>query len=244
MAATTTIDNSGLLEHLLAAFETRFEAQVLVIVAGTGRVLKIAENGDVDAVFVHAPKAEEAFVRAGFGVERHRVMVNDFILIGPSHDPAAVRGQITAAQALHAIAMHQATFVSRGDHSGTHQKELAIWQQAELQPGGQRWYFEVGQGAGATLQVANHKQAYTLIDRGTFLAYSGKLELDIVHEGDPMYVNPYSVIAVNPQRHPHVNHKLTAAFIDWLISTEGQQRIGSYQQHGQVLFRPYGERQR
>ena len=242
LAATTTIDNSGLLQHLLAAFEARFEARVRVITAGTGRVLKIAANGDVDVVFVHAPNAEAEFVQAGFGVRRQTVMVNDFILIGPSHDPADVRGQSTAAQALLSIATHQAAFVSRGDNSGTHKKEQLVWQQAELKPQGQTWYFEVGQGMGATLQIADNKQAYTLVDRGTYLSYRGTLELGIVHEGDPVYVNPYSVIAVNPQRHPHVNYKLATAFIDWLISAEGQQRIGSYQKHGQVLFRPYGVR--
>lgn len=238
LGATTTIDNSGLLPHLLAFFEQHAEVQVHVVIGGTGQVLKFGEQGDVDVVWVHAPQAEAAFVQSGFGVQRHTVMVNDFMLIGPRHDPASIRGQPTAVQVLRRIAAHQAVFISRGDDSGTHKKERALWREAGLAPEKQRWYLEVGQGMGATVRIANTKQAYTLVDRGTYLAYNSALELVILHEGDPVYTNPYSVIAVNPQRHPHVNHALAKAFINWLISPAGQQRIGSYRKQGQVLFHP------
>ena len=238
LGATTTIDNSGLLQHLLAPFEQYARAKVHVVVGGTGQVLKFGQQGDVDVVWVHAPQAEAAFVQAGFGEKRHRVMTNDFVLIGPSRDPAGVRGQPTAVQALRRIAAQRAVFISRGDESGTHQKERALWRAASLTPANQGWYLEVGQGMGATIQIANTKQAYTLVDRGTYLAYNASLQLVIVHEGDPVYANPYHVIAVNPQRHPHVNHELAMTFIHWLISPQAQFRIGSYRKQGQVLFRP------
>ncbi len=238
LGATTTIDNSGLLQHILAAFEHHAGVQVHGVVGGTGQVLKFGEHGDVDVVWTHAPQAEAAFVRSGFGVQRHVVMVNDFVLIGPRNDPAGVRGQPTAVQALRRIAARHAVFISRGDDSGTHKKERELWRQAGVAPERHPWYVEVGQGMGATAQIANAKQAYTLIDRGTYLAYHQALDLIIVHQGDPVCTNPYSVIAVNPQRHPHVNQALARAFIHWLLSPAGQQRIGSYRKQGQVLFHP------
>lgn len=238
LGATTTIDNSGLLLHILASFEQHAGIQVHVVIGGTGQVLKLGEHGDVDVVWVHAPQAEAAFIQSGFGVQRHTVMANDFVLIGPRDDPAGVRDQPTAGQALRRIATHQAVFISRGDDSGTHKKERALWRQAGLPPEKQRWYLEVGQGMAATVQIANTKQAYTLVDRGTYLAYNPSLELSILHEGDPVYTNSYSMIAVNPQRHPHVNHALARTLINWLLSPEGQQLIGSYRKQGQVLFHP------
>lgn len=241
LATTTSTENSGLLQHLLPVFEQRHQARVDVIAVGTGRALKLGENGDVDVVLVHAPRAEDAFVEAGFGVYRRRVMANDFVLLGPLEDPAQAGGQSSAAEAMRHIASHQAVFISRGDESGTHKKEQTLWQRANITPSGQRWYLEVGQGMGATLQIAHDKGAYTLTDRGTYLSYRQRLGLQIVHEGDPIYDNPYSVIAINPQRHAHIAHKLAVTFIEWLISAEGQQLIGNYRQHGQVLFHPRAE---
>ena len=238
LATTTSTENSGLLQHVLPVFEQRFQVRVDVIAVGTGRALKLGENGDVDVVLVHAPQAEDAFVQAGFGVHRRLIMANDFVLLGPLDDPAQVRGQPHAADAMRQIASHQAIFVSRGDESGTHKKEQWLWQRAGTVPSGQRWYLEVGQGMGATLQIAHDKQAYTLTDRGTYLTYRRRLALQIVHERDSVYDNPYSAIAVNPKRHAHVAHELAIVFIDWLISIEGQQRIGSYRKHDQVLFHP------
>ncbi len=238
LATTTSTENSGLLQHLLPVFEKRDRVRVDVIAVGTGRALKLGENGDVDVILVHAPQAEEAFVKAGFGVHRRQVMANDFVLLGPPDDPAQVRGQPSAAEAMRHIASHQAVFISRGDESGTHKKERSLWQQADVTPTGQRWYLEVGQGMGATLQIAHDKGAYTLSDRGTFLSYRQRLSVQVLHEGDPVYDNPYSAIAVNPQRHTHVAHKLAVAFIEWLVSADGQQRIGNYRKHGQVLFHP------
>ncbi|MDH3598362.1 MAG: substrate-binding domain-containing protein [Candidatus Tectomicrobia bacterium] len=239
LGATTTIDNSGLLQHVLASFAQHAGARVQVVIGGTGQVLQFGQQGDVDVVWVHAPQAEAAFVQSGFGVQRHTVMANDFVLIGPHNDPAGVRDQPTAVQALRRIAAHRAVFISRGDESGTHKKERTLWQKAGVTPENQRWYLEVGQGMGAAVQIANTKQAYTLVDRGTYLAYHPALELTIVHEGDPVYTNPYSVIAVNPQRHPHVNHASAMTFIHWLTSPQGQQRIESYRKQGQVLFHPH-----
>lgn len=238
LATTTSTENSGLLQHLLPVFEQRYRARVDVIALGTGRALKLGENGDVDAVLVHAPQAEDAFVQAGYGVYRQLVMANDFVLLGPSDDPAQVRGQPSAAEAMRHIASRQAVFISRGDESGTHKKEQALWRQAGITPAGRRWYLEVGQGMGAALQVAHDKGAYTLSDRGTFLSYRQRLSVQILHEGDPIYDNPYSAIAVNPKRHAHVAHELAVAFIEWLISAKGQQHIGRYRKHGQVLFHP------
>ena len=238
LATTTSTENSGLLAYLLPSFEAHVGARVDVIAVGTGRALKLGEHGDVDVLLVHAPKAEQAFVQAGFGVARQPVMANDFVLLGPPDDPAKVRGQPDAAHAWRQIAAHHAVFISRGDASGTYIKEQALWKHAGVQPQGERWYLEIGQGMGAALLIANDKHAYTLADRGTYIAYRGKLNLKIVHEGDPRYANPYSVIAVNPRRHPHVQHALALTFIEWLTSAEGQQRIGSYRRHGQVLFYP------
>ncbi len=237
LATTTSTENSGLLAEAIPPFEQRFGVKVDVIPVGTGRALKLGQNGDVDVVLVHAPEAEEAFVQAGFGINRRAVMKNDFLLLGPPDNPAEVRG-LSAAEALKQLAARQAIFVSRGDNSGTHKKELSLWQRAGMFPNGQSWYLEVGQGMGATMRIASDKQGYTLADRGTYLAFRDILDLQIVHEGDPHYDNPYSVIAVNPQRHPHVKYILTMAFIGWLTSVEGQQLIGSYQQHDQVLFHP------
>ncbi len=238
LATTTSTDNSGLLAYLLPPFEQRFEVKVDVIAVGTGRALRLGENGDVDVVLVHAPHAEKKFVQAGFGVDRHVVMANDFVLLGPLDDPAGVRGQADVGKVFRQLSTRKAVFVSRGDDSGTHKKERGLWQQAGISPARQTWYLEVGQGMGATLQIANDKQAYTLADRGTYVSYRQKLSLQVVHEGDPLYANPYGIIAVNPKRHAHVKYELAMKLIHWLTSEAGQHRIGSYRREGQVLFHP------
>ena len=237
MATTTSTENSGLLDVLLPPFEEKLGVKVDVIAVGTGKALKLGENGDVDLVLVHARGAEDQFVRAGYGVNRRDVMYNDFILIGPSADPADIRGAKDAYQAFTQIANTQARFASRGDESGTHKKEELLWQVAEQVPQGD-WYMETGQGMGPTLQVANEKRAYTLTDRGTYLAYASKLELPILLEGDKCLFNPYGIIAVNPARHSHVKYVYAMALIGWVTSVEGQRIIAGYQESGEVLFHP------
>jgi tungstate transport system substrate-binding protein len=235
LATTTSTDNSGLLKALNPPFEQAHDAKVDVIAVGTGKALKMGQNGDVDVVLVHAPPAEEAFVAAGFGVERAPVMHNDFVLIGPAADPAGARGNVAAA-ALARIAKAGATFVSRGDDSGTHKKEKALWAAADIVPKG-RWYLAVGQGMGAVLTIADDKDAYTLTDRGTYLAYRDKLGLTVLVEGDPALFNPYHVIIVNPARHPHVKLDLARAYVAYLTGP-GQSVIAGFKAHGRQLFHP------
>jgi tungstate transport system substrate-binding protein len=237
LATTTSTDNSGLLQVLNPPFERANGVKVDVIAVGTGKALKLGENGDVDVVLVHAPPAEEAWVAAGYGVERRAVMHNDFVLIGPAADPAGVRGLATAAEALGRIARARATFVSRGDESGTHKKEKILWRAAGVSPGG-TWYLSVGQGMGAVLQIADDKGAYTLSDRGTYLAYGGKIGLTVLVEGDPALFNPYHVILVNPARHPAVKVHLARRYAAYLTGPEGQGIIAGFRAGGQVLFHP------
>lgn len=237
LATTTSTENSGLLEVLLPPFEGRFGIKVDVIPVGTGKALKLAENGDVDLVLVHCPEAEEEFISSGYGVNRREVMHNDFLVLGPPRDPAGIRGMTEVVGALRRIAHREAPFVSRGDDSGTHSKEKTLWNIAECIPKG-RWYMETGQGMGATLQIASEKSAYTLADRATFLTYKEKLGLVVLSEGDLLLYNPYSIIAVNPSRHPHVNYLYAIALIGWVTSQEGQNIIRNYRKLGQQLFYP------
>ena len=235
MATTTSTENSGLLAALLPPFEREYGIRVHVIAVGTGKALKLGENGDVDIVFVHARPADEEFVADGFGVNRREVMYNDFVIVGPAADPAQIRGSADAAAALTAIAQTKVTFVSRGDDSGTHKKEKALWQAARLRPEG-RWYMEVGQGMGATLLIASEKGAYCLTDRGTFIAYRGKADLTILCQGDERLYNPYGIMAVNPARWPHVKYVEAMALIGWVTSPGGQAIIGGFKKEGQSLF--------
>ena len=237
LATTTSTDNTGLLEVLLPPFEERFNVKVDVIAVGTGKALKLAENGDVDVVLVHAPQAEEQFMQEGFGVNRRDIMYNDFVIAGPNADPAGARGN-DAVFAFKKIASLEHPFVSRGDESGTHVKEKEVWALAEIDPRG-KWHVEAGQGMGATLQMAAEKQAYCLTDRGTFIALEKKLDLAVICEGDKRLYNPYGIIAVNPQRHPHVNYVMAMALIGWFTSPEGQKIIGDFRKNGQVLFHPH-----
>ncbi|MEE8592168.1 MAG: substrate-binding domain-containing protein, partial [Spirochaetia bacterium] len=237
LATTTSTENSGLLAELIPPFEDRTGLKVDVIAVGTGQALKLGETGDVDLVLVHARASEDAFVAAGHGVDRRDVMHNDFIILGPSRDPAGVRDMGNAAEALKAIANRRVSFISRGDDSGTHKKEKALWKQAGLSPKG-RWYRDVGQGMGAVITMSDDMQAYTLADRGTYLSMKSKIALEVLVEGDPKLFNPYGIIAVNPAKHPHVNYNGAMRFIAWITSPEGQNIIGAVQREGQVLFYP------
>lgn len=237
LATTTSTENTGLLSVLNQPFEQKTGVKVHVIAVGTGKALRLAQDGDVDVVLVHAPAAELKFVEAGFGVERQPVMHNDFILLGPPDDPATVRGADSLASAMSSLQQSQHAFVSRGDDSGTHKKELELWKMAGINPRGD-WYLSVGQGMGQVLQIANDKLAYTLSDRGTWLALRDKIDLEIVYEGAPELANPYHVILVNPTRHPHVKFDLARDYAEFIRDEEGQRIIREFQVNGQPLFYP------
>jgi tungstate transport system substrate-binding protein len=237
MATTTSTDNSGLLAALLPPFTEKYGVDVRVIAVGTGRAIKHGENGDVDLIMVHARQAEDQFVAAAYGVNRRDVMHNDFVLIGPDADPAGVRGLTDATAALAEIAAERSFFVSRGDESGTHKKEMQLWRETGSEPAGD-WYLSVGRSMGAVLTMADEKRAYTLTDRGTYLAFADKLEMEILVGGDPRLHNPYGVIAVDPARHSHVNYVDAMALIGWLTSPEGQNIIGQFRKGGESLFHP------
>ena len=237
MATTTSTENSGLLAVLNPVFEKQFNVKLDVIAVGTGKALKLGENGDVDLILVHAPTAEKKFVDGGFGVDRKAVMHNDFVLLGSKADPADVKNSCSLNEAMKKIARTETTFISRGDDSGTHKKEKAIWKLADLEPIG-NWYLAVGQGMGAVLKIANDKQAYTLTDRGTWLAFQDKLDLAIVSEGDPVLFNPYHVIAINPERHPHAKYKLVTDYINFITGEDGQKIIQDFKVKGEQLFYP------
>ncbi len=236
LATTTSTENSGLLYVLLPPFEKKFNVKVDVIAVGTGKALKLGENGDVDVVLVHARKAEDAFIENGFGVNRREVMYNDFVIVGPMSDPAGVKDE-TAFGAFRSIADKRWFFTSRGDESGTNIKEKNLWALAVIKPEG-KWYLETGQGMGATLQIADEKKAYCLVDRGTFIAYEKKIDLVILCEGDERFFNPYNIIAVNPSLHSHVNYQYSMALIGWVTSPEGQKLIGDFKKGGKSLFFP------
>lgn len=236
MSTTTSTENSGLLYALLPPFEEKFDVKVDVIAVGTGKALKLGENGDVDIVLVHARVAEDKFVADGYGVNRRDVMYNDFIIVGPETDPAGIKGK-GAVASLKAISVKNETFASRGDDSGTHKKEKMLWKEAGMEPSG-IWYLETGQGMGATLTLANEKEGYTLVDRGTYIAYEDKVDLAILSEGDERLFNPYGIIAVNPARHAHVKYLYAMALIGWITSVEGQKIIEKFKKGGKVFFYP------
>ncbi len=237
LATTTSTENSGLLRVLLPPFERHTGYKVHVIAVGTGKALRMGKDGDVDVVLVHARPAEKKFIAAGYGVNRRDVMYNDFVIVGPGNDPAGIRGVKNAAAALALIAQQHATFVSRGDDSGTNKKEIQLWKAAGITPGG-RWYRAAGQGMGKVLIMAGELGGYTLTDRGTWLFMKSKLPLEILVEGDTRLFNPYGVIAVNPDRYLDVNYTGAMAFIAWLTSPDGQTIIRDYKIHGQALFTP------
>jgi tungstate transport system substrate-binding protein len=239
LATTTSTENSGLLDVLLPPFEQKYNIKVEVISVGTGAAIQLGKNGDVDAILVHAREAEDEFVKEGYGVNRRDVMYNDFIILGPLDDPAGIVDEEDADLALAKIANAENSvyFISRGDESGTHMKELSLWKSANIVPEGD-WYLEIGQGMEAALLVANESQGYVLADRGTYLATKDKIELVILAEGDPRLFNPYGIIAVNPAVYPHVHYMEAMQLIAWVTSVAGQRIIGDFEVHGEVLFFP------
>ena len=240
-ASTTSTENSGLFKYLLPIFEKKTGIHVDVVAVGTGAAIEIGKRGDADVVFVHAKQQELKAVEEGYFVNRHDVMYNDFVIIGPASDPLQIKGLTSAAEAFKKIAAAGGPFVSRGDKSGTNTKELAIWKAAGIDPKGQKWYLEAGQGMEKTQRVANEKKAYTLTDRGTWLATKDKdkLEMVIVLEKDPVLFNQYGVMAVNPEKHKQVKYQEAMQFVDWVISPEGQQTIAAFKDaHGNQLFVP------
>ena len=240
LATTTSTQDSGLLEVILPLFEAEAGVDVEVIAVGTGQALKLGEDGNADVLLVHARKQEDAFMQAGHGIRREDVMYNDFVLVGPADDPAGVADAESAADAFAKLAATEAPFVSRGDDSGTHSKEKAVWAAAAIEPAGD-WYISAGQGMGAVLTMANEQLAYTLSDRATYLARTLEgTDLVILYEGDPLLFNPYGVIAVNPEKSPQIQADLADQFIDWLISVPTQAAIADFgvEQFGVSLFTP------
>jgi tungstate transport system substrate-binding protein len=240
-ASTTSTQNSGLFDHILPIFEKKTGIKVDVVAVGTGAAIELGKRGDADFVFVHAKEQELKAVEEGYFVNRHDVMYNDFVVIGPSDDPVKINGIKSVTEAFSKIAEGEYPFVSRGDNSGTHTKELSIWKKINIDPKGEKWYLDVGQGMAKTQRIANEKRAYTLTDRGTWLATKDKDKLDmiIVLEGDPLLFNQYGAMAVSPERHKHVKYNEAMEFINWIISQEGQQAIASYtDQFGNKLFIP------
>lgn len=237
LATTTSTVNSGLLDFLLPEFTKDTAIEVQTIAVGTGKALRLGQEGDVDIVLVHARRAEQAFIDAGFGVERFDVMYNDFIIVGPPDDPAKISSSQSITEVLKKIHDNKSAFISRGDDSGTHKKELNLWQKTGFSPQGY-WYKSVGQGMGKVIQIANELGAYTMTDRGTWLAYQSKSNLALLYYGDPPLFNPYGIIAVNPMRHAHVNYKGAESLISWITSTKGQHLIGEFTVKGEQLFIP------
>src|SRR5947209_1205344 len=240
VASTTSPQDSGLFGHILPMFKAKTGIDVRVIAQGTGRALDIGRRGEADVVFVHAKAEEEKFVADGFGLKRYPVMYNDFVLIGPKSDPAGIKGMDDVAAALQAIKAKAAPFISRGDHSGTHIKELDLWKAAgvDIAKDKGHWCKEIGQGMRAALDIAAASNAYVLADRGTWASFKNHGELDIVVRGDKRLFDQYDVILVNPAKHPHVKADLGQAFIDWLISREGKNAIAGYKIEGQQAFVP------
>jgi tungstate transport system substrate-binding protein len=240
VASTTSTENSGLFAYLLPLFTAETGIDVRVVAVGTGQALRLAANGDADVLFVHHPPSEHKFVADGLGLARHAVMHNDFVLVGPDEDPAGVKGMTDVAAALLRISGAEHVFASRGDDSGTHKKELALWAAAatDPRPASGTWYRETGSGMGATLNTASGMDAYALTDRATWVSFGNKGNLGILVEGDARLHNPYGVIVVNPDRHPHVHAAEAQAFVDWLMSERGQKKIAAHVVDGRQLFFP------
>lgn len=242
--STTSTQNSGLLDYLLPIFKKNSGIDVRVVAVGTGQAIKNARNGDGDVLLVHAKKSEEQLIADGWGVRRFDVMYNDFVIVGPPSDPAEVGGMKDAQAAMKKIAAAKASFASRGDDSGTHQKELALWKAAgtDIKSASGSWYRETGSGMGATLNTGVGMDAYVLTDRATWISFKNKGNFRILVEGDPNLFNQYGVILVNPAKHPKVKEQLGKAFIDWLTGPEGQAAIASFKIYGQQLFFPNAKR--
>jgi len=240
VASTTSTEQSGLFKHLLPAYEKKTGVQVRVVALGTGQALDMARRGDADVVFVHAKSAEEKFIAEGYGVKRLPVMYNDFVLVGPKSDPAKVAGGKDIVEALRKVKGATAPFVSRGDRSGTHMAELALWKTAGIDIAADKgpWYRDTGQGMGPALNSASSMNGYILTDRATWLAFKNRGDLTIVVEGDKRLFNQYGVMLVNPEKHKHVKKELGQAFIDWVVSPDGQKAIADYKIGSDQLFFP------
>ncbi len=238
LASTTSTENSGLFDHLLPVFTKESGIEVRVVAVGTGKAIRMAQTGDADVLLVHHRASEEVFVEEGYGVERFDVMYNDFVIVGPDGDPASIATKSNVSEALQAIAENAVIFASRGDDSGTHKKELSLWDSAGIDSSKRdsSWYRETGAGMGATLNVASGINSYTLTDRATWLKFANKGALKILLEGEPPLFNQYGVIKVNPERHPHIKHADGQVLIDWLISERGQSLINDYQIVGEQGF--------
>lgn len=239
LQSTTSTQNSGLLDYILPIFEKKTGIKVRVVAVGTGQALKNARNGDGDVLLVHAKSAEETFVKEGYGVKRFDIMFNDFIIIGPTADKANIKGEKDVTTALQKIAKSKAAFISRGDDSGTHKKELKLWHASGLDPSnGQSWYRESGSGMGATLNIAAGMNAYAMTDRATWIAFKNKRDLTLQVEGDKRLFNQYGVILVNPAKHKNVKAEWGQSFVDWLISLQGQAAIKAFKVNDKQLFFP------
>ena len=240
VASTTSTQDSGLFGYILPLFKAKTGIDVRVVAQGTGQALDTARRGDADVVFVHAKSAEEKFLSEGFGVKRYPVMYNDFVLIGPKADPVGIKGTKDVVAALKSIKQKDAPFISRGDKSGTHTAEVALWKVAGIDIAADKgpWYKEIGQGMGAALNTASASNAYVLADRGTWLSFKNRGDLVIAVQGDKRLFNQYGVMLVNPAKHPTVKKELGQQFIDWLISAEGQKAITDYKINGEQLFYP------
>jgi tungstate transport system substrate-binding protein len=243
VASTTSTENSGLFKYILPMFEKKTGIQVRVVALGTGQALDLARRGDADVLFVHNKSAELKFEKAGYGVNRRDVMYNDFVLVGPKSDPAKVGGGKDILVAFRKLAESKAPFASRGDKSGTNAAELRYWKAAGIDPttGRKSWYRETGSGMGATLNTAAGMNAYSLTDRGTWLSFKNRGDLEILVQGDPRLFNQYGIMLVNPARYPHVKKELGQTFIDWVLSPEGQKAIAGYKIGGEQLFFPNAE---
>ena len=239
LATTTSVQDSGLLDVLLPPFETENRCRVKVIGVGTGQAIRLAKEGNVDVILVHDPPQEEIFVEEGYGVRRYKVMYNDFVIVGPEEDPADIRGEKEGAKALKEIVALKSTFVSRGDDSGTHRKERELWRVTGIEPSG-GWYIEAGTGMVGTLRIANERRAYTLTDRGTYLAHRKELDLTILVEGDENLYNLYSIIPISKEKYPHINYQLAMKLVEFITGVNGQNIIRTYGQkeYGGSLFFP------
>ncbi|MDF2547467.1 MAG: tungsten transporter substrate-binding protein [Anaerosolibacter sp.] len=238
LATTTSTQDTGLLDVLVPAFDKKYGVTTKVIAVGTGEAIEMGKQGNADVILVHARASEDQFVASGYGINRKDVMYNYFFLVGPKDDPAKVSDTKDAETAMKKIADTNSKFVSRGDQSGTHKKELTIWDKYKLKPQGSKWYMESGQGMGATLTMASEMGAYTLVDSGTWYKFADKVELKVVLQGDPILFNPYGVIAVNPEKYSNLSKNAAAAFVDFITSEEGQKIIGDFKANGQQLFVP------
>jgi tungstate transport system substrate-binding protein len=243
LATTTSVEDSGLLDHLLPVFETENACNVKVIAVGSGQAIRLGRDGNVDAILVHDRKSEEEFVKEGYGEKRIEIMYNDFVLVGPENDPAGLKEEKEVGAVLRKIDSLETTFASRADESGTHKKEISLWALAGVDPDGE-WYRQSGTGMEATLRVANEKKGYCLTDRATYLSHRKELELAILFEGDKALLNQYSVIAVSPKKFSHVNYRLAQAFVSFLTSENGQRLICEFgkEKFGQPLFTPNAKR--